>query len=952
MLIRKFHILTMSLLIMLCFCATTMSAEQKSDKSLTPFERELNDLSKARQSREEPRFDWRLLESQRHFELAVGAQEFSNSLSLLYYREALIKYASKYGDNKQNPIPLNVKDDAGFNPNISYHDFVYDVLPELTHNAVKDAESDIIQCMLFVSSQNNDKCLPDIVKTSCNLGRNDLAKNISESAEKRARTFTDKNEVTAGLILAAKCQLNLGNTQKAVELITETHGIMDNCSAGSPHKEYQELMFMFADTGEHDIALEMFSRLEDNSEYGSNKLPIASIKRFAQNNQFDLCVKAIPLVKLNNIRSDAVFFVLDKLDKLDKISDTEVLIEFLNSLYQSEKATTSYYERCRMLSKLAVAFHRIGNTKLAEEIIFNDLRFSKPDIAETINIKAIYFPISALVELGHKETAIEITDKKLKSYQDRNYPEDKLENEYFILASCYLCAGANDKAKSLFDRSVEIFPKDEGSYLQPGIPRDALNAVYGEFGNNSIMINYVALKYANSKSSSGTLLFVKLKNLLNKNKIDEAYEIAKGIKEDSYSYPSMEIIRLIEKLIENHHPDKALEIMKNTKQHGYLSSDTNPYNEIAYEYASLGDYNTALNIVFEQEKNNDRLPFDCIIEALAHFANSRKFNEKNELKICEKAVATVMTHKHRISLKSKKNKVDSLAIDDIPALVLYITSTVDEKYYSPTKLKSIMDRKSKSRVEITQAEAGVTVDEYLGDKYQNLIAEKDSKGKFDNLLILAKQYSFHGYKEKAEEILEKAHELGLDLVLKGTLERSKSFYQLSLAFAEIGCIERAKEIKSLYWIEINVYSFKTAIAYGYVANGNIQQAADFLTQPGYPPVMSTMPLVEILLDYQKYDKAYEMFEMAAKKNSSGYGDQIYSSAIRFAEAGRFNLALKVLGNCYLNRILADVLNEIDRLRIEAGYELTEDELINLRMIVHNDIYFCKYPLVTSKEKTQ
>ena len=529
MLIRNIHILTASFILLLCFCTTIMSADQTSDESLTlesmtPFERELNKMYEARQSRNEPRFDWMLLESQRHYELAVDAKEFSNSLSLLYYRAALIKYARKFGENKQNPIPLYVKDDSGFNPKVSYHDFVYNFLPEITHDAVEDAGNDIIQCMLFVCSQSNNICnntklanLHDIVKTSFDLGEIDFAKNISEYAEKRARLNTEARKVTTGLIEAVKCQLNLENTQKAVELINETHGIMDNCKAGGyVDKEYYELVFMFANAGEHGIVPEMCSRVRKSSEHHDKDPLLKLITQFVSKKHFDLSIEVVPLMHLDKNRANAILVILDELEQL---SDRENFHGYLDSLYQFAKSLTAYSERCRILSSISIAYYQIGETKLAEEIIFNDLRFAKPDIAETINKNAIYFPISALVESGHKETAIEIIDGKLKSFFDRGYLETSLQREYFILASCYLRAGAIDKAKSLLDKSVTIFPKGN-YYFHSGIPDNTRNAIYADFGNRKIMIEFLKKRIEDPKYIDSKLISL---IAISKNGIDERY---------------------------------------------------------------------------------------------------------------------------------------------------------------------------------------------------------------------------------------------------------------------------------------------------------------------------------------------------------------------------------------------------------------------------------------------
>jgi tetratricopeptide (TPR) repeat protein len=960
MLIRKFHILTVSLLILLCFCTTTMSADQISDDSLTPFERELNKMYEARQSRDEPRFDWRLLETQRHYELAVGAKEFSNSLSLLYFKAALLKFVRRFGENHKNIIPQYAKDDSEISSDTSYYEIVNVILPEITHNAVNDAKEDIIQCMLFVNSHYSERCLygqfpqlHNIVKTCCVLGENELGEKISEYSEKRARSFTNADTVRAGLMQATKCQLNLGNTQKAVALIDETHGIMDNCSHGRPHREYQKLMFMFADAGEHDIALEMCSRLEDASDYSSHKLPLASIKHLASKKHFDLCIEFAALVRQNDKRTEAILAILDS---LEQVSDTEKLPEYLQSLYQTARSTTSYYQRSRMLSKLAVAFHRIGNTKLAEEIIFNELRFSKPDIAETINIDALYFPISALVDIGHKQSAVEVVDRKLKSYQDRNYPEEKMENEYFILASCYLCAEAVDKAKSLFDRSIEIFPKSEDHYFQTGAKKDINDAIYDDFGSNNIIIDYVTQKNTNNRYSPGILLSIKLKGLLNKDKVDEAYKIASEIQPDNYSFKPVEISYLIEKLIEHHQPDKAMEIANKSRISNSSFSEANLHTKIACAYASLGDFNTALNIILEQDKHNDRLPFDNIIQALIHYANSSKFNERNELKACEKVVAIILAHEHRNSLKSYKYKVDSLRIDNIPDVVSFILE-FDEGKSSPYyryNFKTMMEKKSKTNVDLSQLGAGVTVDEYLDGRYSTLISYEYNKSKFDGLLILAKQYSYHGNKQKAEEALENALEVGLDLVMNTKLDREKAFTQLSQAFAEAGFIERAKEIRSLYWIDAHEYAFFKMASVGHIANGDIQGAVDLLEkiENNYSRSDYILHLLEPLVEYGQYDETFEMYKHAMETQPKSRTEQVCYPAVRLAQENRIDLALKILGDCGLGMILTDSLNEIERLRIQAGYELTDDDLFNLRAIVHRNTYFCKYPYAGSKEDSK
>ncbi len=953
MLIRKFHILTASLLIMLCFCTTTMSAEQKSDELLTPFELKLNNLSKARQSREEPRFDWRLLESQRHYELAVGAKEFSNSLSLLYYKTALLKFVRRFGENHKNIIPQYAKDDSEISSDTSYYEIVNVILPEITHNAVNDAKEDIIQCMLFVNSQNKAIYnLHDIVNTCSVLGKNELGEKLSEYSEKMARSFTNADSVKAGLMQSVKCQFNLGNTQKAIELINETHGIMENCSHGRPHKAYQKLMFMFADAGEHDIALEMCSRLEDASDYGSHKLPLASIKHLASKKHFDLCIEFAALVRLNDKRTNAILAILDE---LEQVSDTEKLPDYLQSLYQTAKSTTSYYERSRMLSKLAVAFHRIGNTKLAEEIIFNDLRFSKPDIAETINIDALYFPISALVDIGHKQSAVEVVDRKLKSYQDRNYPEKKMENEYFILASCYLRAGANDKAKSLFERSIEIFPNSGNPLYQTGVKKDINDAIYDDIGNNNIIVDYATQINLNNKYSSRILLSMKLRGLLNKDKVVEAYKIASGIKLDDYSFQPMEIDNLIEKLIEHHQPDKAKEIANKSRISYSPYDEANLYTNIACEYASLGDFNTAFDIILKPERNDGRLPFDNIIEALIHFANSSKFNEKNERKACEKVVAIILAHEHRNSLKSYKYKVDSLRIDNIPDVVSFILECEESKssHYYRDEFKKLMERKSITNVDLTQLDAGVTLDEYLDSRYSTLISYGNNKSQFDGLLILAKQYSYHGSKQKAGEVLENALELALDLVMNMKLDQEKGFTQLSQAFAETGFIERAKEIRSLYWIDAHEYAFYKMASVGHIANGNIQDAVDLLEKVENKHSRSRyiLNLLEPLVEYGQYDEAYEIYKHAMETQPlpMGFSNSVFYPAVRLAQESRFDLAFKILANCGLGLTTSDALNEIERLRIEAGYELTDDDLFNLRAIVHRNTYFCKYPYVGSKE---
>ncbi len=954
MLIRKIQILITSLILLLFCTSIYASSNQTSDDSLTPFQRELNEIFDARMSRTTPNqhqvyLKYRLLESRRSFELALDSREFSNSLALLLSKTIRSNYNQNAGKNLKSDGSL-YEDDLEFHPDFSYSEFIRNLLPEITKSAVDEAKQDIIQCMLLAANydENGFKNLPDIVKTCHKLGRTEIGLKISETAATLARSNTRAGAVATGLIRAAECQFNLGNTQKAIELADEAIGIIDNCKgARDSLRELQKLVSHYADSGEHDKALDICSRLRFTFSNGPDLL-FTSIEQLSSDAYFDLSIGAARFVHRDSRRADAILIIIDN---LKQVSDTEKPEGNLETLYQIAKSITSYYERCKALSKLAVAFHENGNTELATEIILNDLGLSNPDIAETININAIYFPISALVDIGDKQTAIELIDNKLKSFHDRNFPDKVMEGNNFILASCYLRAGMMDKSKSLISTDVPTLPQRKGSYSEISIPISLRNALNTDLGIKETMVDYPSRRTEDPRLTALNLKSKKIKDLLKQNKLDEAYKIAYEI-EDMY-YPPEGIKILIEKLLERHEPDKAFELVKavTIKMSGIPEAFIP--TEIACEFADQGDIDKAFNIIWDSQK----VKYDHVIKVLIHYANSPKFNKQKELKACENVASKILAYKHRNSLKSRNYKVDSLRMDNIPDIIPYITEAIkvdNSNDHSRRYFNKLMEIKSKERLDLIQLSPGVTIDEYLNSMYLGLVSQDDSQSKLDSLLILAKQYAYHGDTDKPREILEIAYKIALALVLNENVNRDSTFHNLTAAFAEIGCTERAREIRSLYWTDISESEFIISIAKGYVAKGQVQDAVDLLTKSGniYVTRKNVFRLMEPLIEYGNYGTAFEMFEISVEAGKSATNTNFLYLVIRLAEKGRFDIVFKMLFAARMEEILIDTLNTIEKLRIEAGYELTEEDLFNLRKVVHNDIYFCKYPLTGSMEDTQ